>query len=67
MTDATDFPAPDPSPDAGPTRPDIYWYRCDGQRVPLCLSCAINRRIRGEEAVSDAVLARGRRCEDCNS
>jgi len=68
MKDADGMRCPEPSPAARPgerTRPDVYWYRTDNGRVPLCLSCAVRRRGCGEPTVFESALARRERCEDC--
>ena len=64
----TDHAAPTPSPKAAigySTAKDVYWYRTDTDRIPLCLSCAYWRRARGASLVNEAVAARGKACVDC--
>ena len=63
----TDHAAPPPSPKAPAdyrTAKDVYWYRGDGVRVPLCISFANQLRNKGT-LISEAVAARGHSCTDC--
>ena len=66
----TDHAAPPPSPKALAdyrTSRDVYWYRTDTDRIPLCLSCAYWRRRKGIVVICEAVAARGKGCVDCKA